>query len=105
MSESMQKKAKVAVVMGGSSAEREISIKTGSGVMRALQSLGYEAQSLDYDERFIDAIRELAPDVVFIALHGPGGEDGQVQALARVSSEFRTRAAVSKRRRSRWTSI
>jgi len=67
--------------MGGSSAEREISIRTGSGVMRALQSLGYDAQSLDYDQRFIDAIREIAPDVVFNALHGPGGEDGHVQAL------------------------
>lgn len=75
------KKAKVAVVMGGSSAEREISIQTGSGVMRALGSLGYEAQSLDYDGRFIDALREIAPDVVFNALHGPGGEDGHVQAL------------------------
>jgi D-alanine-D-alanine ligase len=77
----MQKKAKVAVVMGGASAEREISIKTGSGVMRALQSLGYDAQSLDYDARFVDAIREVAPDAVFIALHGAGGEDGQIQAL------------------------
>jgi D-alanine-D-alanine ligase len=77
----MKRKAKVAVVMGGSSAEREISIQTGSGVMRALQSLGYEAQSLDFDRRFIDAIREIAPDVVFIALHGPGGEDGHVQAM------------------------
>jgi D-alanine-D-alanine ligase len=67
--------------MGGSSAEREISIQTGSGVMRALQSLGYDAQSLDYDARFLDAIREIAPDVVFNALHGPGGEDGHVQAL------------------------
>ncbi|HTU70271.1 MAG TPA: D-alanine--D-alanine ligase [Candidatus Baltobacteraceae bacterium] len=74
-------KAKIAVVMGGSSAEREISISTGSGVMRALQSLGYDAQSLDYDLRFVDAIREIAPDAVFNALHGPGGEDGQVQAL------------------------
>ncbi|HTV91282.1 MAG TPA: D-alanine--D-alanine ligase [Verrucomicrobiae bacterium] len=77
----MQKKARVAVVMGGSSAEREISIQTGSGVMRALQSLGYDVQSLDYDARFIDNIREVAPDVVFNALHGPGGEDGHVQAL------------------------
>ncbi len=67
--------------MGGSSAEREISIQTGSGVMRALQSLGYDAQSLDYDQKFLDAIREIAPDVVFNALHGPGGEDGHVQAL------------------------
>lgn len=76
-----KRKAKVAVVMGGSSAEREISIKTGAGVMRAVQSLGYDAQSLDFDRRFFDAIRELAPDVVFNALHGPGGEDGHLQAL------------------------
>lgn len=67
--------------MGGTSAEREISIQTGSGVMRALHDLGYEAQSLDYDGRFLDAIREIAPDVVFNALHGPGGEDGQIQGI------------------------
>ncbi len=67
--------------MGGTSAEREISIRTGSGVMRALHDLGYEAQSLDYDSRFIDAIRRLEPDVVFNALHGPGGEDGQIQGI------------------------
>ncbi|MGA9944959.1 MAG: D-alanine--D-alanine ligase [Candidatus Cybelea sp.] len=72
---------KVAVAMGGSSAEREISIRSGSEVMRALNSLGYDAQSLDYDERFFDALRQLKPDVVFIALHGPGGEDGHIQAL------------------------
>ncbi len=76
-----KKKARVAVVMGGSSAEREISIQTGSGVMRALGALGYAAQSLDYDRRFVDAIRDLAPDAVFNALHGPGGEDGQVQGI------------------------
>jgi len=76
-----KKKARVAVVMGGSSAEREISIQTGTGVMRALDALGYSAQSLDYDRRFIDAVRDIAPDAVFNALHGPGGEDGQVQAI------------------------
>ncbi|MGC1381202.1 MAG: D-alanine--D-alanine ligase [Candidatus Baltobacteraceae bacterium] len=74
-------KASVAVVMGGDSAEREISIQSGSEVMRALHSLGYDARSLDYDDRFIDALREHKPDVVFIALHGPGGEDGHVQAI------------------------
>ncbi len=77
----VNRKAKIAVVMGGSSAERDVSIQTGSGVMRALQSLGYDAQSLDYDRRFLDAIRDIAPDVVFIGLHGPGGEDGQIQAI------------------------
>ena len=51
-------KAKVAVVMGGSSAEREISIRSGSEVMRALHSLGYDARSLDYDDRFLDALRQ-----------------------------------------------
>jgi D-alanine-D-alanine ligase len=77
----MKRNAKVAVAMGGSSAEREISIQSGTMVLRALQSLGYDAKSVDYDERFIEAIRELKPDVVFNALHGPGGEDGHIQAL------------------------
>jgi D-alanine-D-alanine ligase len=74
-------KERVAVVMGGNSAEREISVRTGSEVVRALHSLGYEVHSLDYDDRFFDALRQLKPDIVFIALHGPGGEDGHVQAL------------------------
>lgn len=74
-------RATVAVVMGGNSAEREISIQSGTAVLRALHALGYEARSLDYDERFVDALRECKPDVAFIALHGPGGEDGHVQAL------------------------
>ncbi|HET7815618.1 MAG TPA: D-alanine--D-alanine ligase, partial [Candidatus Baltobacteraceae bacterium] len=76
-----RRKTKIAVVMGGTSAEREISIQTGTGVMRALSDLGYEARSLDYNERFIDAIRDLHPDLVFNALHGPGGEDGQIQGV------------------------
>ncbi len=68
-------------MMGGGSSEREISILTGSGVMRALQTLGYEARSLDYDANFVDAIRAIDPDVVFNALHGAGGEDGQIQGM------------------------
>ncbi|MGD1068120.1 MAG: D-alanine--D-alanine ligase [Vulcanimicrobiaceae bacterium] len=72
---------RVAVVMGGPSAEREISISSGMGVMRALGALGYDARSLDFDARFVDAIREIAPEVVFNALHGPGGEDGQIQGI------------------------
>jgi D-alanine-D-alanine ligase len=72
---------KVAVVMGGPSAEREVSIESGTCVMRALATLGHDAKSLDFDERFIDAIREIAPDVVFNALHGRGGEDGTIQGV------------------------
>jgi D-alanine-D-alanine ligase len=67
--------------MGGPSAEREISISSGMGVMRALGALGYDARSLDFDVHFVDAIREIAPDVVFNALHGVGGENGQIQGI------------------------
>jgi len=67
--------------MGGPSAERDVSIATGTGVMRALDKLGYDARSLDFDARFIEALRELEPDVVFNALHGKGGEDGQLQGI------------------------
>jgi len=77
----MQRNVTVAVVMGGDSHEREISLRSGSEVMRALHLLGYDAQALEYDDRFIDALRQLKPQAVFIALHGPGGEDGHVQAL------------------------
>jgi D-alanine-D-alanine ligase len=74
-------KLKVAVVMGGPSAEREVSIESGNSVMRALTSLGHEAQSLDFDARFVDALREIKPDVVFNALHGTRGEDGCIQGV------------------------
>jgi D-alanine-D-alanine ligase len=72
---------RIAVVMGGPSGEREVSLQTGAGVVHALQELGYDARALDYDDRFVDAVRALAPEAVFIALHGPAGEDGQIQAV------------------------
>jgi len=74
-------KARVAVVMGGPSSEREVSIASGQGVMRALERLGHDARSLDFDERFVDGVREVAPDLVFNALHGAGGEDGTLQGV------------------------
>jgi D-alanine-D-alanine ligase len=72
---------RVAVVMGGPSAEREVSIESGQAVMRALATLGHDAQSLDFDGRFVDALREIRPDAVFNALHGTGGEDGTIQGV------------------------
>jgi D-alanine-D-alanine ligase len=74
-------KVRVAVVMGGPSAEREVSIESGQAVMKALAALGHEAQSLDFDGRFVDALRDIRPDVVFNALHGTGGEDGTIQGI------------------------
>ena len=74
-------KVRVAVVMGGPSAEREVSIESGQAVMKALAALGHEAQSLDFDDRFVDAVRDIRPDVVFNALHGTVGEDGTIQGV------------------------
>ncbi|MDQ2908416.1 MAG: D-alanine--D-alanine ligase [Candidatus Eremiobacteraeota bacterium] len=75
------KRERVAVVMGGPSTEREVSLASGRGVLEALERLGYESRSLDFDARFIEGLREFSPDVVFNALHGPGGEDGTLQGL------------------------
>jgi D-alanine--D-alanine ligase len=72
---------KIAVVMGGPGDEREVSIASGTGVLHALAALGHDAQSLDFDRRFVDALREIRPDVVFNALHGTSGEDGQIQGV------------------------
>ncbi len=74
-------KLRVAVVMGGPGAERDVSIESGQAVMKALAALGHEAQSLDFDGRFVDALRDIRPDVVFNALHGAGGEDGTIQGV------------------------
>lgn len=74
-------KGRVAVVMGGRSSEREVSLDSGRGVLAALGRLGYEGRALDFDARFVDALAEFVPDVVFNALHGPGGEDGCIQGV------------------------
>jgi D-alanine-D-alanine ligase len=71
----------IAVLMGGKSVEREISLQTGVGVVRALASLGYATQTFDDDERLLDGLRAARPAAVFNALHGGAGEDGTIQAL------------------------
>ena len=70
---------KVAVLMGGTSAERAISLMSGHGVLSALQSLGVDAQSFDPSERDLSELRKLGIARCFIALHGRHGEDGTVQ--------------------------
>ena len=71
----------VAVLMGGASAEREISFQTGDGVVQALSSLGFRTCTLDMDDALVDALHANKPDAVFIALHGGAGENGTVQAI------------------------
>ena len=72
---------KVAVLMGGRSLEREVSLKSGRRVCEALEAKGYEYVSFDVDEQLVDNLRAAVPDVVYIALHGKYGEDGTVQGL------------------------
>lgn len=72
---------RVAVLMGGDSSEREVSLVTGSNVLAALQRQGVDAYAIDVDETISEQLRNDRPDRVFIALHGPGGEDGKIQGL------------------------
>jgi D-alanine-D-alanine ligase len=71
--------AKVAVLMGGRSAEREISIMSGEGVLKALQSMGVDAYAFDPASQAMDQLTEKGFTHAFIALHGRYGEDGSVQ--------------------------
>ena len=70
---------KVAVLMGGRSAEREISLMSGSGVLKALQSKGVDAHGFDPAERDLSELKREGFARCFIALHGRYGEDGRVQ--------------------------
>ena len=70
---------KVAVLLGGTSAEREVSLMSGGGVLAALQARGVDAQAFDPAERTFGELS--AFDRVFVALHGRGGEDGTIQGV------------------------
>lgn len=70
---------KVAVLFGGTSAERDISIMSGTGVLQALQSQGVDAHAFDPADRSLDALKREGFARAFIALHGRHGEDGCVQ--------------------------
>ncbi|MCY1127405.1 D-alanine--D-alanine ligase [Frigidibacter sp. RF13] len=72
---------KVAVLMGGLSAEREVSLSSGRGCARALREAGYEVVEVDAGRDLAARLAEIRPDVCFNALHGRWGEDGAVQGL------------------------
>jgi D-alanine-D-alanine ligase len=75
----VQSLGRVAVLMGGTSAEREISLMSGTGVLVALQSLGVDAHAFDPAERDLSELKREGVARCFIALHGRHGEDGTVQ--------------------------
>lgn len=70
---------KVGVLLGGTAAEREVSLKSGAAVLAALQSRGVDAYPYDPAEAGLQGLEAAGFDRVFIALHGRGGEDGQMQ--------------------------
>jgi D-alanine-D-alanine ligase len=71
----------VAVLMGGWSAEREVSLNSGAACANALESVGYRVTRIDVDRNIADTLTGLKPDVCFNALHGKWGEDGCVQGI------------------------
>jgi D-alanine-D-alanine ligase len=75
---------KVAVLMGGRSAEREISLMSGNGVLKALRAKGVDAHAFDPAERDLFELKRAGFARCFIALHGRGGEDGTVQGALEV---------------------
>ncbi len=74
-----QEFGRVAVILGGTSTEREVSLKTGAAVLAALQRRGVAAFGFDPREQLLPELLAAGTDRVWIALHGPGGEDGTLQ--------------------------
>lgn len=74
----------VAVLMGGLSAEREVSLTGGRAAAAALEAKGYRVSTIDADRDLCRKLASVKPDVVYNALHGPYGEDGTVQGLLEI---------------------
>ncbi|WP_341711658.1 D-alanine--D-alanine ligase [Erythrobacter sp.] len=74
-------KLHIAVLMGGWANERPVSLMSGEGVAKALEARGHRVTRIDMDRQVAARIAEVAPDVVFNALHGVPGEDGTVQGM------------------------
>jgi D-alanine-D-alanine ligase len=81
MTQDELKKKKIAVLLGGTSSEREISLRTGHAVFKALCEAGYNALAIDPGPDLAERLLRDGIEVVFVALHGRFGEDGTVQGL------------------------
>jgi D-alanine-D-alanine ligase len=77
----ISKKMKIGVLMGGLSREREISLKTGTAILKALQEKGYDGHALDVGHDIAEALIREKIECAFIALHGRFGEDGAIQGM------------------------
>jgi len=75
---------KIGVLMGGRSAEREVSLRSGNAVYTALKGLGYDAVAIDTDSEICEVLRREKIKIAFIALHGGDGENGAIQGMLEV---------------------
>lgn len=72
---------RVAVLYGGTSAEREVSLKSGQAVINALKSIDVDVLAIDVKDNWLAQLQSSTFDIAFLALHGRGGEDGTIQGL------------------------
>ena len=87
--------SRIAVLKGGRSLERQVSLKSGARVEDALERLGHEVIAIDVGADLVDRLIEARPDLAFVALHGRDGEDGTVQELLEVMGIAHTGSGVS----------
>lgn len=87
--------SRVAVLKGGASLERQVSLRSGARVQDALERLGHEVVAIDVGTELVDDLGAAHPEVVFVALHGRDGEDGTVQELLEVMGIPYTGSGVS----------
>lgn len=77
----MLTRSRIGVLMGGQSSEREVSLRTGAAVHQALCRRGYDAIAIDVGSNLSQDLRDHKVAIAFLALHGPGGEDGAIQGF------------------------
>ena len=77
----MKNKKKILVILGGNSRERNISLETGKSCILALNKVGYQTIKFDPKKNSLNNIKKINPDVIFNALHGKDGEDGNIQSF------------------------
>ena len=87
--------SRVAVLKGGRSLERQVSLRSGAQVEDALERLGHDVVAIDVGHDLVERLRAEAPDVAFVALHGRDGEDGTVQELLEILGIPYTASGVS----------
>lgn len=75
---------RIAVLSGGKSSEREVSLKSGEAVFNALKAVGYDVRMIDCDTDLCRRFSDIGPDVAVLALHGGAGEDGSIQGMLEV---------------------